>query len=99
MHNHNAVYVWTICCIQTGCKVWKNSTEEKLNHLEQIKQWLVKRGYREDHVYSEIERMKLVERAASFQIRDKKVDDSIILGLTYHPTLYQLYPANPSKSP
>ena len=43
--------------------------------------------------------MKLVERAASFQIRDKKVDDSIILGLTYHPTLYQLYPANPSKNP
>ena len=99
MHNHNAVYVWTIYCIQTGCKVWKNSIKEKLNHLEQIKQWLVKRGYREDHVYSEIERMKLVERAASFQIRDKKVDDSIILGLTYHPTPYQLYPANPSKSP
>ena len=35
------------------------STEENLNnHLEQLKQWLVKRGYREDHVDSEIERKK-----------------------------------------
>ena len=35
------------------------STEENLNHLEQLKQWLVKRGYREDHVCSEIERKKI----------------------------------------
>ena len=68
------------------------STEEKLNnHLEQLKQWLVKRGYREDHVDSEIERIKLVERTVSFQIRDKKVDDNITLVLTYHPPLNQLY--------
>ena len=66
------------------------STEEKLNHLEQLKQWLVKCGYRED-VYSEIERIKLVERTVSFQIRDKKVDDSIRLVLTYHLALNQLY--------
>ena len=46
------------------------STEEKLNnHLEQLKQWLVKRGHREDHVDSEIERIKLVGRTVSFQIR------------------------------
>ena len=32
------------------------SIKEKLNsHLEQLKQWLVKRGYREDHVYSKTE--------------------------------------------
>ena len=50
------------------------SAEEKVNnHLEQLKQCLVKRGYREDHVYSEIEIIKLVERAASFQLRDKKL--------------------------
>ena len=68
------------------------STEEKLNnHLEQLKQWLVKRGYREDHVDSEIERIKLVERTVSFQIRDKKVDDNITLVLTYHSALNQLY--------
>ena len=42
------------------------STEEKLNHLEQLKQWLVKRGYREDQVYSETERIKSVERTPSF---------------------------------
>ena len=33
------------------------SSEEKLNnHLEQLRQWLVKRGNREDHVDSEIEK-------------------------------------------
>ena len=56
-----------------------------------MKQWLVKRGYKEDHVDSEIERIKLVERTVSFQIRDKKVDDSITLALKYHPVLNHLY--------
>ena len=69
------------------------STEEKHNnHIEQLKQWLVKRGYRENQVCSEIERIKLVERTVSFKIRDKKVDDdSITFVLTYHPALNQLY--------
>ena len=48
---------------------------------------LVKRGYRQGHVYSEIERKKLVERTVSFQIRDKKVDDCIRLVFTYFPAL------------
>ena len=49
------------------------STKEKLNnHLEKLKQWLLKRGYRENHVDSEIERIKLVKRAASFQVREKQ---------------------------
>ena len=56
-----------------------------------MKKWLVKRGYKEDHVDSEIERIKLVERTVLFQIRDKKVDDNITLVLTYHPALNQLY--------
>ena len=48
------------------------SIEEKLsNYLEQLKQWLVKRGYREDRVYSKTERMKLLGRTVSLQIRDK----------------------------
>ena len=55
------------------------------------KQWLVKRGYREDHLYSEIEIIKLVERTASFQVQDKTVDYSITLVLTYHPALNPLY--------
>ena len=68
------------------------SIEEKLNNrLEQLIQFLVKRGYKEDHVDSEIERVKLVKRTVSFQKRDKKVDDSITLVLTYHPALNQFY--------
>ena len=68
------------------------SIEEKLNsRLEQLNQWLVKRGYKEDHVDSKIERVKLVKRTVLFQKRDKKVDDSITLVLTYHPALNQFY--------
>ena len=52
---------------------------------------MVKRGYKEGHVDSEIERVKLVKRTLLFQKRDKKVDDSITLVLTYHPALNQFY--------
>ena len=44
-----------------------------------------------DHAESEIETVKLVKRSVSFQKRDKKVDNSITLALTYHPALNQLY--------
>ena len=48
------------------------SIEERLtNYLEQLKQWLVKRGYRKDRVYSKIERIKLLGRTVSLRIRDK----------------------------
>ena len=68
------------------------SIEEKPNNcLEQLIQFLVKRGYKEDHVDSEIEKVKLVKRTVLFQKRDKKVDDSITLILTYHPVLNQFY--------
>ena len=44
------------------------SIEKKLNsRLEQLKPWLVKRGYKEDHVDSETEKVKLIKRTASFQ--------------------------------
>ena len=47
------------------------SIGEKLNnYLEQLRQWLVKCGYRENHVYS-TERIRLVGRTVSFQIRNK----------------------------
>ena len=63
------------------------STEEKLNnHLEQSKSWLVKRGCRKDHVDSEIERIKFVQRTVLFEIQDKKIDGS-------------LTPFSPAKSP
>ena len=49
------------------------STEEKLNNrLEQLKQLLLNHGYKEDHVDSETERVKLVERTVLYQKRDKK---------------------------
>ena len=65
---------------------------KKLNNsLEELKQWLVKRGYKEDHVDSEIDIVKLVERTVSIQNRDKKVNDSINLILRYHAALNQLY--------
>ena len=68
------------------------SIEETLsNRSEQLIQSLVKRGYKADHVDLEIERVKLVKRTVSFQKRDKKVDDSITLVLTYHPALNQFY--------
>ena len=47
------------------------SIDEKLNNrLEQLNQWLVKRGYKENHVDSEIERVKLVKRTILFQKQD-----------------------------
>ena len=68
------------------------SIEQKLNtRLEQLKKWLVKRRYKEGHVDSEIESVKLVKRTVFFQKQDKKVDDSVKLVLSYHPALNQLY--------
>ena len=73
---HNNVYKRSIAYGQVVRFKRICSREEKLNnHLEQLKRWLVKRGYIEDHVDSEIERIKLVERTVSFQMRDKKVDN------------------------
>ena len=54
-------------------------------------QFLAKYGYKADHVDSEIERVKLAKKTVPFQKRDKKVDDSITLVLTYHPALNQFY--------
>ena len=68
------------------------SIKEKLNNrLKRLIQFLVKREYEEDHVDSKIERVKLVKRIVWFQKRDKKVDGSITLALTYHPALNQFY--------
>ena len=68
------------------------SIEEKLsNRLEQLKQWLVKPRYKEDHVDSEIEIVKLIKRTVFFQKWEKKFNDSITLLLTYHLALNQLY--------
>ena len=76
--------------------------EEKPNNcLEQLIKFLVKHGYKEDHVDSEIEKVKLVKRTVLFQKWDKKVDDSITLVLMYHPVLNQFYEVllRPLKSP
>ena len=36
-----------------------------------------------DHVDSEIKRVKLIKKTVSFQKRDKKVDDSIVVSKTW----------------
>ena len=68
------------------------SIEEKVNNrLELLIQFLVKLGYKEDHVDSEIDQVKLVKRTILFQKRDKIPDDSITLALRYHPALNQFF--------
>ena len=44
-------------------------------------------GYKEDHVDTETERVKLVDGTVSFQKRDKKVDHSITIVFAYHSAL------------
>ena len=51
----------------------------------------MKHGYKEDHVDSEIERVKLVKKTILFGKQDKKFDNCITLALMYHPALNQLY--------
>ena len=49
------------------------SIEKKLNsRLEQLKLRIVKHRCKEDHIDSEIEKVKLVKRTVSFQKRHKK---------------------------
>ena len=89
---HRNVYKRSIAC-GPAVKIKRiRSTEEKLNNcLEELKQWLVNPGHKENHVDSEIERVKLVERTVLFQKQNKKVDDSTTLVLTYHPVLNQVH--------
>ena len=49
----------------------------------------MKHGYKEDHVDSEIERVKLVKKTILFGKQDKKFDNCITLVFTYHPALNQ----------
>ena len=49
------------------CKIICSIEEKLSNCLEQLKQWLVKPRYKEDHVDSEIEIVKLVKRTVFFQ--------------------------------
>ena len=89
---HRNVYQISIACGQVVRFKRICSIEEKLyNRLQQLIQFFVKCGYKEDHDDSEIERAKLVKRTISFQKRDRKVDDSMTLVLTYHPALKQFY--------
>ena len=66
------------------------STEDALTlRLQQLEEWLIKRGYKQDIVHSEIERVHLIDRENLLQKRQKVLDDSITLVLTYHPALMQ----------
>ena len=64
MHKRSIVYRQVVR-IKRTCLI-----EEKLtNRLEQLRQWSVRRRYKEGHVDSEIERVKLVKTIASNQTK------------------------------
>ena len=68
------------------------STNESLTtRLEQLEEWLIKRGYKKDVVHSEIERIHFVERETLLEKRQKVADENITLVLTYHPALNSVY--------
>ena len=64
MHKRSIVYRQVVR-IKRICLI-----EEKLtNRLEQLRQWSVRRRYKEGHVDSELERVKLVKTIASYQTK------------------------------
>ena len=64
MHKRSIVYRQVVR-IKRICLI-----EEKLtNRLEQLRQWSVRRRYKEGHVDSELERVKLVKTIASNQTK------------------------------
>ena len=64
MHKRSIVYRQVVR-IKKICLI-----EEKLtNRLEQLRQWSVRRRYKEGHVDSELERVKLVKIIASNQTK------------------------------
>ena len=64
MHKRSIVYQQVVR-IKRICLI-----EEKLtNRLEQLRQWSVRRRYKEGHVDSELERVKLVKTIASNQTK------------------------------
>ena len=68
------------------------STEVTLTQrLQQLEEWLIKRGYKKDTVHSEIERVHSIDRETLLQKRQKVLDDNITLVLTYHPALNTVY--------
>ena len=55
--------------------------------LTQSETWLLKRGYLHKNVRFEIERVNLTSREDLFKESEKKVDESAILVLTFHPAM------------
>ena len=74
MHNHIKVMCIKGLLHTDRLQGLKELVQQKKNVITILsnQNWLLKRGYREDHVDSEIERIKLVERTLLFQIRDRK---------------------------
>ena len=62
--------------------------ENVLNErLTQLETWLLKRSYLHKNVRLEIERVNLTSKEDLFKESEKKVDESAILVLTFHPAL------------
>ena len=66
----------------------KNVLNERLTQLEI---WLLKRGYLQENVRPEIERVNLTSREDLLKKSEKNVDESVTLVLTFHPALNCVY--------
>ena len=57
-----------------------------------LKSWLLERGYSENEVDSQIDRVRDKNRATLLDTRPKEKDDmKIPLVLTYHPAMHKVY--------
>ena len=64
------------------------SDENVLNErLTQLETWLLKRGYLQENVRSEIERVNLTSREDLLKKSEKNIDELVTLMLTFHPAL------------
>ena len=67
------------------------SIDYKLNQqLQNIEQWLVDRGYQRDRIKGEISRVNDIERSLLLMEKEKRVDETVNLTLTFHPALYSV---------
>ena len=62
------------------------------NKVGDLKSWLLERGYSENEVDSQIDRVRDKNRATLLDTRPKEKDDmKIPLVLTYHPAMHKVY--------
>ena len=63
-----------------------------VNRVADLKTWLLARGYGENEVDSQIDRVRAKDRAPLLDTRPKEKDDmKIPFALTYHPAMHKVY--------